>query len=71
VSTTSGEARHDIWIRAASADDLVEMVRMRRAASLRTALNAYLRMGFSIIESVSDEYFMETAVNPSTDTGNP
>jgi ribosomal protein S18 acetylase RimI-like enzyme len=35
------------------------------------ALNAYLRMGFSIIESVSDQYYMETTVKPSTDTGNP
>lgn len=33
------------------------------------ALNAYLRMGFSIIESVSDQYYMETAIKPSTNTG--
>jgi hypothetical protein len=71
VSTTSGEARHGIWIRAASADDLVEMARIRRAVSLRTALNAYLRMGFSIIDSVSDQYYIETAVRPLTHTGNP
>jgi ribosomal protein S18 acetylase RimI-like enzyme len=35
------------------------------------ALNAYLRMGYHIIESVSDQYYMEIAIKPSTDTGNP
>lgn len=35
------------------------------------ALNAYLRMGFSIIDSVADQYYMETAVRPLTHTGNP
>jgi hypothetical protein len=47
------------------------MARIRRAVSLRTALNAYLRMGFSIIDSVSDQYYIETAVRPLTHTGNP
>lgn len=35
------------------------------------ALNAYLRMGYHIIESVSGQYYMEIAIKPSTDTGNP
>ena len=39
----------------------------RRSAD--PALNAYLRMGFSIIESVSDQYYMEIAIKPSTNTG--
>jgi ribosomal protein S18 acetylase RimI-like enzyme len=34
------------------------------------ALNAYLRMGYRIIESLSDQYYMEIAIKPSTDKGN-
>jgi len=68
---TSREHCRGIRMRAASADDLVERVRIHLAAIVITALNAYLRMGFSIIESVSGQYYMETVVKPSTDTGKP